>query len=221
MESHKTVQTASSLPGRSPILLILAVFSVAAAVAGAFYLGLQKSAIAEEQKVLDSDIVSLQAEITELEGQKIQAAQLAQQWLEEVKTGEILWSRVITRIQSLLPVDSATQTPKIRVLSYSGSQGGMLMLNAQTAEAQLEPYEYVSELLSVFNGSSYFTEAIIPSITRGETDQGMKFLSFTLNFNYLPEEAAVAASKPDTAANGAGAATAEDLAKPKVPRITN
>jgi Tfp pilus assembly protein PilN len=216
MESHKTVQAAAELPRRSPILLILAIFSVVALVAGAFYLGLQKSAIQAEQNLLDTEIVTLNTEIATLQSQKIQAAQLAQQWLDEVKSGEILWSHVINRIQRLLPVDPITQSPKIKVLSYSGSQGGGLVLNAQTVEAALEPYEYVSELLAVFNSSSDFSYAVIPSITRGETDQGMKFLSFSMSFDYQPEKLEPASRTPDAANDGGGGATQE--AAPKVPR---
>jgi len=214
MESHKPLSSAAEPPKKSPLFLILAILSLVAAVAAAFYLGLQKSAIEEEQKRLTADITSLQDEITALEGQKIEAAQLARQWLDEVKKDEILWSRVITRIQSLLPVDPATQIPKIKVLSYSGSQAGKLILNAQTVEAQIEPYEYVAELISIFNGSSYFADAYVPAITRGETDQGNRFLSFVLNFSYRQGEEEKAAAATTTEETGA----TDESAKLKVPR---
>lgn len=191
MESHKPMPAAVEPPRRSPLLLIFAVLALVAAIAAAFYLGLQKSAIQEEQKTITADISSLQTEITDLEGQNLEAAQLAQQWLAEISKGEILWSGVITRIKALMPVDPITQKQKIKILSYSGSESGKLLLNAETVEAQLAPYEYVSELLSVFNNNSYFEDAYIPSITQGETDQGLKLLSFVMDFSKKPEESIV------------------------------
>lgn len=215
MESHKAMPSNVDMPRRSLLLPVLAVLSVLAAVAGAFYLGLQKSAIEAEQKILSADLISLQGEITALEDQNIEAAQIARQWMDEISGSEVLWSRIITRIQSMLPVDPVTQAPKVIVSSYSGSEDGRLILSGQTASAQIEPYEYVSELLSVFNGGSYFYQAIIPSISKGETDQGEKFLNFAMNFNYRQESVTNVSGEASTQET---AEDADAAGKPKVPR---
>ena len=104
METHKPT-SAIEPPAKLPLLFIFSIIAVAALIAGAFYLYLQKSAIQAEQTTLDSDISSLQSEIADLQGQKVQAAQAAQGWLDQIKSQEILWSGVITRVQSLIPVD--------------------------------------------------------------------------------------------------------------------
>jgi hypothetical protein len=211
METHKPIESMEP-PARTPLLFIFSIIVVVIVVAGAFYLYLQKSAIQDEQTRLDADIASLQNEIGALEAQKVQAAQMSQTWLDQITKSEILWSGVITRVQALIPVDSATQIPKIRILSYNGSQDGKITLNVRSQEAQIEPWDSVAEVLSVFNGSSYFANAYVPSITRGETDQGLKVLSFVLNLNYVGEKTPVNVST-QTSADQSNAQT-----QPKVPR---
>ena len=211
METHKPIESTEP-PARAPLLFIFSIIAVIAVIAGAFYLYLQKSAIGDEQNRLDGDIASLQNEISALEAQKVQAAQMAQAWLDEIKKDEILWSGVITRVQSLIPLDIATQIPKVDILSYNGAQDGRVLLNVRTVEAQLEPWESVAEILSVFNGSSYFADAFVPSITRGETDQGKKILSFVLNLNYVGEKTLDAVPSQTSTDQSA------DDSKPKIPR---
>jgi hypothetical protein len=223
METHKPLSASAEMPKRSPFFLVLAVIVLLAIAAGAFYLGLQKSAIEEQKKAITLEMDSLQTEIASLQGQSLEAAQMAQQWLDQVQSEEILWSRVITRIEALIPVDVTTGKQKIDVLSYSGSTGGKVALNAKTVEAQQEPYEYVAELLSVFNNSSDFQTAIIPSVTKGETDQGGKLLSFVMTFAFNQNGAVVpqvnVSSTDGAAATGVDATgTATDESKPKVPR---
>lgn len=220
MESHKPVGAMVDAPKRHPVLLLLAFVTLAIVVAGAFYLGLQKTAILEEQKRLDVDVASLKDEIRSLKSQNIEAAQLAQEWLASVEKDEIQWSQVITRIESLLPVDNLTLKPTIKILSYSGSAGGKLSLNAQTYEAPIEPFGDVSQLLSVFNGSSFFSNAYVPSVTRGETNSGNKVLSFVMNLNYDESKAArMASSQAGTVPTSTDASsTQQTTGTPKISR---
>jgi hypothetical protein len=207
METNKHSSSAVEPPKRVPLLFVFAVIAIIVLIAGAFYLYFTKSAIQEEQNRLDADITSLQGEITALEDQKIQLAQGAQSYLEEIKKEEILWSGVITKIQTLIPVDQVTQAPKVYVLSYSGSGDGKIMLNLKSAGAQIEPWESVAELISAFNNSSYFATAFVPGINRGETDQGKKELNFTMTVDYTEDKPVeLSASSSDTET------------KPKVPR---
>lgn len=214
METHKTSPTPVERPHRSSGLLVLSIISLLLVAAAGVYLTLQKSALLEEQKVLDADIVSLNTEIDALEELKVQSAQLAQQFLASVEKDEVQWSRVITRIQSLLPVDSATQQSKFVVISYNGSAGGKLTLNMETVPTALEPFPTLAELLATFNGSSFFTNAYVPNISRGETDDGKKLLTFTLNLVYDEDKV-----EADTVKSLTGGATQESVdSKPKVSR---
>jgi len=209
METHKPVSAMIDAPKTSPLMLVLAVVSLAVVAAAAFYLGLQKTAIQDEQKRIDADMTSLQQEIDSLKSQNVEAAQLAGKFLESLKSQEILWSSVINRVNTLLPVD-AQQKPKINILSYSGSEEGKITLNTQTEPQQIEPFENVAEMVAVFNTSSYFKNAYVPAITRGETDDGKKFLSFVFNVTYHEEQLAVTAA--DSGLSG------DTQEKVKVPR---
>jgi hypothetical protein len=214
MEIHKNSPTPVERPHRSSGLLVLSIISLLLVAAAGVYLTLQKSALMEEQKVLDADIASLNTEIDALEELKVQSAQLAQQFLASVEKDEVQWSRVITRIQSLLPVDNATQQSKFVVISYNGSTGGKLTLNMETVPTALEPFPTLAELLATFNGSSFFKNAYVPNISRGETDDGRKLLTFTLNLVYDEDKV-----QTDTVQSLTNGSTQESVdTKPKVSR---
>ncbi len=146
--------------------------------------------MSDEQKRLDDEIKVLSTEITSLEGEKVESAQMAQEWLVSLQQEEIRWSDVLGKIAALIPEDDAGED-KITFLSYSGSVGGKLTLNAQTKAAPIELFSDVADLIQVFNASSFFSQAYVPTISRGETETGDKMLSFTFNLFYkekLPEE---------------------------------
>lgn len=214
MEIHKNSTNPAERPHRSSGMLVLSIISLLLVGAAGVYLTLQKSALLEEQKVLAADIASLNTEIAVLEDLKVQSAQLAQQFLASIERDEIQWSRVITRIQSLLPVDAATQQSKFVVISYNGSAGGKITLNMETVPTAIEPFPTLAELLATFNGSSFFRNAYVPNISRGETDDGQKLLTFTLNLLYDEDKADVETVKDLT-----DGSTQESVdTKPKVSR---
>lgn len=200
MTEDKTVSTMTEGPKNRSLLLVLAGLSVVIVIVLALYLGLQKSTLVEEQTRLRTEIASLQEEISSLEGQKIEAAQLAQQWISLLDEEEIRWSLVLSQVQSLIPFDATTNKEKIQFLSYSGSQDGRISMNAQTRELRVEPFPDVAELIEVFNDSSFFSNARVPSITRGETNEGAKIASFVFYADYedLGLEALNASSSSET-----------------------
>lgn len=183
MLTQQTDLAKGDLPKKSPLILVLAIVAVVIVGAGIGYMQLTKSALNDEQKRLKDETQSLQTEINTLESQKIEAAQLAQQWLATISKNEIRWSNVLDKINSLVPEDALGQK-KLNFLSYSGSEGGKLTLNGQTIPAKDEPYGDLSDLVAAFNSSSFFNNAYIPTISRGETDTGDKLLSFVFNLNY-------------------------------------
>lgn len=219
MDTHKSLPVSPGTQKRNPFFLVLAIFILLVAGAWAFYLQLQKSAIEEQKKAVTAEMEVLQTEIDAMQEQKLEAAQLAQQWLDAVEAEEIIWSRVMTRMEKLLPRD-LTGNSKVNILSYSGASGGKVNVSAQTVPAQLEPYEYVSELLVSFNTSEDFMNAVIPSLTKGETDDGAKFLSFamSLTFNRGSNAFMNDPEAEEDAADGTADVSGEDTTRPKVPR---
>lgn len=184
MVEDKTVSVLNEGPKSKSLLMVLAGISVLIIVALALYLGLQKASLNEEQNRLRGEIASLQEEITALEGQKVEAAQLAQQWLNLLEEEEIRWSLVLSQVQSLIPYDATTNRDKIEFLSYSGSEDGRITMNAKTRSLRTEPFPDVAELIEVFNDSSFFSNATVPSITRAETNDGSKVASFVFYAMY-------------------------------------
>ncbi len=200
------------VPKRSPLLFVFSLVLVGVTVAAALYLSLSKSAIQAAQSTLDGDIAALSNQITDLKSQKVEATQSARAYLDQIEKNEIHWSKVIKSVKDLVPVDPTTQQNKIRFLSYSGSTGGNLSLNAETVSAVDPPFTDVAQLVNVFNSSSFFRDGYVPSITRGLSSSGAALLSFTFNVVYhesLPTDTSNIDSKID--------AKAED-AKAKVPR---
>lgn len=185
MEGANNMDDVSSKVGGSPLILIFAVLAVVAVIGLAVFFSLQKAAVSGENDKLDSEITSLNSEISLLEGEKVEAARTAQVFLASIKAEEITWSRVISRIQSIIPYDGITQEAKVNFLSYSGAAGGKININATSRNTTKDPLDDVAEVISVFNDSSNFKNAIIPSVSVGENDRGEKSASFALMMDYL------------------------------------
>lgn len=166
-----------------PMSLFLAIATVILLVAFAAYLQLSKSAVTDESTRLQADIKALNDQIATLESQHVEAAQVAQTYLDQIQKSEIRWSGVLEKVAQLIPTDQDGKN-NISFVSYSGGDGGKLTMNAQTIAAKDEPYQAVSDLISSFNSSSYFKDAYVPSLSRGEDDQGNKLLTFIFNTTY-------------------------------------
>lgn len=165
-------------------MLIVSVLLVLGLAAFAFYLSFSKTAIQDQQKQLDADNTSLHAQIDQLKSQNIEGQQSAQAWLDQLQKSEIRWSRVIKTVQDLVPTDTLTQKARVQFLSYSGSAGGKLTLNAQTLPGSGDAFADVSTLLSVFNSSSFFKDAYVPSMSHSINQSGQDYMTFVFNVTY-------------------------------------
>ncbi len=198
MTEDKTVSAISQEPKGRSLATVLGVLAVLIVGGLAFYLNLQKSTLAQDQQRLQGEITSLNQDIAALEGDRVEAAQQARQWLATLENEEIRWSSVLSQIQSLVPFDAATNRDKIQFLSYSGGSGGEITMNAQTRELRVEPFNDVAELIEVFNDSSFFVNARVPSITRGETNEGGKVASFVFTARYQDTGVSNIGSEPES-----------------------
>ncbi|MFO0781184.1 MAG: hypothetical protein U0519_04890 [Candidatus Gracilibacteria bacterium] len=184
MEIQKPVSSSPETTKNRPTLLIFSVVLLVGLVASALYLSFAKSAILDQQKQLDDEITSLSNEIALLKAQNVEGAQFAKQWLDELEKTEIRWSKVIKTVQDLLPVDALTQKPRVQFVTYSGSAGGKLTLNAQTVSGSVDPFGDVSTLLNVFNNSAFFKNAYVPSVSHAVSQTGQDLLTFVFNVSY-------------------------------------
>ncbi len=154
--------------------------------AAALYLSFQKSAITDQQKLVDTEILDLNNQIVDLKDQKIEAAQASQEWLRDIEKDEIRWSSILKGLKELIPADSTGQ-PTIHFLSYSGAAGGKLTLNAETLPSAQPPFEDITQLVDVFNASGFFKTAYVPTVSRGVSETGQTILTFIFNVTYVPD----------------------------------
>lgn len=178
-ESHE-----AETPKNRPVLFIVSLLLFVGLAASAVYLSFAKSAIQDQQKQLDDQIVTVNAQVAQLKAQNVEGQQYAKQWLAQLEKSEVRWSRVIKTLQDLMPVDTLTQKPRIQFLSYSGSVGGKLTLSSQTAAGSVDPYGDVSTILNVFNNSAFFKDAYIPSVSHALSQTGQDLLTFVFNVTY-------------------------------------
>ncbi len=207
-------------PRRGGTLLFLFAFLVLLAVAGlTLYLNMQKTALTEEQDRIRVEVTGLNNEIMALQAQNVEGARIAQDWLEKIKEDEIRWSTVIDAIWELVPKDDVTGKPLVKILSYSGTSGGKISLNVDTTGERVNTFANVAKLIGAFNATTSFSNAYVPSIARGEDEEGDIQLSFGMNVTYLGEQygslselAAGAATAGDDAATAGGdeAATGDE-----------
>lgn len=227
-EMKKNVSVASIMGGsggmgqsrHTSALFIVAILVFLGVGAGALYLSFQKSAIFDQQKQLDSEIAALNSQIADLKSQKIEAAQYAKSWIDDIEKDEIHWSSVLKSLQGLIPLEASSGKAKVRFLSYSGSTGGKLTLNAETLPSPKPPFEDVSQLVNLFNASSYFKDAYVPSISRGLSETGNVILSFIFNVTYLEEPATPSIPTVSTPSNDTSPTSAPDVSSSAIPSPT-
>lgn len=170
--------------GKMSFMLMFSVIIFIAVVVASVYFNLQKASLEGQKERLEEDIAGIRSEISKIEEKKVKSAKNAQDFLAMVEDEEIIWSQVFTRIRSLVPYSAVTQKSKIAFLSYSGAGNGTININAETAPAEKAPYDDISELITLFNDSTYFYNAHVPTISGGSDELGDQVLSFTFNISY-------------------------------------
>jgi len=199
-------QNLDNLEKKVPFLGIIAVLSVVVIVVLSVYVYIQRGIVSSDLDVLKTDIVSLNNDITVLNGQKLASTDVAQKYLKAIENNEVLWSQAFYHINSLIPFDASAQKPLFNISSYSGSDNGKITLNVRTNPTLNSAYEDAAKLIDIFKNSSYFSGVYAPSVTRGDVENGGSFTSFVLNFSI---------NKGD---DGSLAPSVDEVANPKVAR---
>lgn len=173
---------------RKPLGFVVGFVAVLLVLGTGVYLNLQRAAVLAEQEQIEGEVSAIRLETGVLEEAKVEAARQAQEWLAAIEKDEVRWSEVVSKVEDVIPVDPATGRDAVVFLSYSGGQGGRLNLNAQTVPKRTEPFDAVSQLITVFNANPFFANAYVPSVTRSETNEGDRFASFVFNVEYREEQ---------------------------------
>ena len=203
VEVKNVTQMVESRRGSS-LLFVLAIFVLLIMVGFSVFLNLQKTALTDEQTRIRDEITGLNNEIMSLQAQNLEGASIAQDWLAEINQQEIRWSSVIDSIWELLPKDEKTAASIVKILSYNGATGGKINLNVETNGERVGTFANVAKLIAAFNSNPRFEKAMVPSISRGEDDQGNIVLSFGMNVNYTGEKVSAPAGQSSTQAVQSG-----------------
>lgn len=210
----------------SPVNLFLVFLLVGLAVFGGF-LSFQKGGVLTHTSDLETQNKAVLAQIDQLKGSKVEVSQNAKDALNQIKTDEIHWSEVISNVNQLIPMD-ASGKPRVDILSYSGSGSGRIALNVVTQPSSLPAFDDVAGVIATFNNSVFFKNAYVPSISKGQTQDGAVTLSFVLNLEYQKSQTGSEDLNLPTSSSSATSGVtkvlapqpnaASDSSTPKVPR---
>lgn len=207
-EAQQSSPVTAKIVKSNPANLVLLFLVVGMTLYGVF-LAVQKGSVLANTTKLEQEIVVLQQEVNKYRDGKVEVSKNATEALAKITAEEIRWSDVIAEVNKLIPSD-ASGRKQIDVLSYSGSGKGRIALNAVTQPSSVALFDNVAKLIATFNNSVFFKDVYVPSISKGQNENGTSSLSFVLNMDY---------EKPDTGA--AGLTTQPFSQENKVPRIQN
>lgn len=175
-------QVEKKLKKGSPVNLVLGFLLLGLIFYGVF-LNYDQGNISNRTLDLETQAKDLQAQIDLIKDNKVEVSQNASEALKNIQDEEILWSDVITKVNTLLPMD-ASGNRSVKVLSYSGSGQGRIAVNMVTLPQALPPFSDVAQLIATFNNSVFFKDVYVPAISKGSDDSGRTMLSFVLNMDY-------------------------------------
>lgn len=144
------------------------------------------SSLETESQLLESKVAELTTKTQDLESKGVASALSASGLIAQIDQEYVQWSKVIQRIQNVVPKNSRNEH-KVSFLSYSGGRDGKLTLTTKTISGSQDPYQDTADLLRAFNGSEYFAEAFLPGINKVTLDNGSEVLSYVLQMNFKKE----------------------------------
>jgi hypothetical protein len=198
----------SKVTKSSPVNLILLFLVIGLTLYGVF-LNFQKGGVLTNTSNLEKDVLALKAEVSTFKENKVEVSKNATDALVKIEAEEIRWSDVIAEVNQLIPSDASGKR-QIEILSYSGSGQGRIALNAVTQASSIPLFDNVAKLIATFNNSVFFKDVYVPSISKGQNENGTSTLSFVLNMVY---------EKPETGSENLAPVVAAP--ESKVPRVQN
>ncbi len=166
----------------SPLLFIagLAFLLVAGFAIHHFF---KASSIETDLQLENVKVAELSEKTRALEAQGVASAASASELIAQIDQEYVVWSKVIQRVQNVVPKSSKSQA-KVDFLSYSGGRDGKITLNTRTLNDSEDPYQDTADLLKSFNNSEYFSEAFIPGINKTVLEDGAEVLTYVLQMNF-------------------------------------
>ena len=129
-----------------------------------------------EMEDLNKEVGRLEESVEEFKQAQVQGVYLAQQAALELAKKESFWSDFFTVLKR--------ETPSgVRILSYSGSEGGKISISA-TAET----FDQLASMIKNLNSALEFKDVFVASVSKGTSGEGRTVLSFpiSLEYQFLP-----------------------------------
>lgn len=167
---------------KSSWLLILGILAVMVAGILTGYAYWQNSRTASQIVVLDNSLKNYREQVLQGENQQILQAISAKRVVNDLKKDMVVWSEVIRKIRSTIPVEGGL--PLVDVLSYSGSANRDISMNVKTVPGSEAPYFDVADLIEQFSDDQAFDDVFVPSISSSTDVEGSEILSFLMTVKY-------------------------------------
>lgn len=119
------------------------------------------------------EVQSAEAQLVELQSQKLDAILVAQKTLDELEKNSIFWSKVITHLGSITP-------PNVFYRSYTASADGRMSLSVLT-----DSYDSAANLISILTQDAAYSDVFVSSLTQGNSQSNTPIITFGITFTVL------------------------------------
>ncbi|MBD3330555.1 hypothetical protein GF354_03415 [Candidatus Peregrinibacteria bacterium] len=164
------------------LLFLLGIFLLILTVAFTGFKFWQKSSLEKDLVALESKIKSAEKTLDEADAQNVQGLIAAKRTLNQMKEEEVNWSEVLKEIRRTLPTNL-----DIDIVSYAGTGGNEISLNATTPASRTSPYSKIADFIKAFDSSERFSDSFVPSIASGIDPEGEEILSFSFSTKFEAE----------------------------------
>jgi hypothetical protein len=111
-----------------------------------------------------------QAQLTELQSQKLDALIVAQEKVSKVNREAVQWSKVVATLLKVTP-------PNVFYSSYSASSEGRMALSVIT-----DTYDSAANLIALLDKHNLFSEVFSSSLNRGLSESNQSLVTFGVTF---------------------------------------
>lgn len=119
------------------------------------------------------------------EGDRARAVS-AKSYLKEIEKKQVIWSKIVEKMEGTIPRRADTLAPVASFRSYNGSSEGRIAVNATTQPDAVDPFTDIAFTVKAFVSDPIFKNVFVPSISRSITPDGQAVITFSMNFEYDP-----------------------------------
>lgn len=163
--------------------LVAAVIAFVAVLGFSVFLAAQNASLEKRFQSLQSQKETLESEASR-SGDTENTVLTIRDQLRKIEDEQIVWSKIVEKIDSTVPRNRETNAPVVIFQSYNGSEDGKVSVSAVTRSDSGGGFADIAALIRTFSADSSFKRVFIPSITKSITPEGATVLSFSFNFEY-------------------------------------